>query len=93
MNILDIGPLADAYRVTKPIPYEVELDKENGIWYAITVPPVCWWGEGSDEKAAVADLISTLIEVYELEREEQFYDIPPVYLDPPVKDYIERATL
>ena len=92
MNVLDIGPLVDGYRVTKPIPYEVELDTENGIWYAITVPPICWWGEGSDEGAAVADLVSTLIEVYEFECADQLDDIPPVYLDPPVKDYIERVT-
>ena len=90
MNILDVGPLVDGYRVTKPIPYEV--DEENGIWYAITIPAVCWWGEGADKRSAVDDLVSTLIEVYEFECADQLDDIPPVYLDPPVKDYIERVT-
>ena len=41
----------------------------------------------------MADLVSTLIEVYEFECADQLDDIPPVYLDPPVKDYIERVTL
>ncbi len=92
MKTLEVGPLADGYRVIKPIPYEVELDEENGYHIACTIPPICWWGEGSDEGAAVADLISTLIEVYEFECADQLDDIPPVYLDPPVKDYIERVT-
>ena len=90
MKALDVGPLTDGHRVIKPIPYGVEFDEENGIWIACTVPPVCWWGEGADEAAAVADLISTLIEMYEFEREDELDEIPPVYLDPPVKDYIER---
>lgn len=93
MKALEVGSLAEEYRVVKPIPYEAALVEEDGYWLAITLPPICWWGEGIDEAAAVADLISTLIEMYELERADQLDDIPPVYLDPPVKEYIERVTL
>ena len=91
MKALEPGPLREKYRVIKAIYYETGLDDDGGFWLAWTLEPPIWWGEGETEEDAVADLIDTLINVYEHEIADEREGLSLVYLDPPVRDYIEAV--